>query len=206
HTATTPIPPSGGGPLAFPATNVTPGYHTPNVLPPAMGASPFPAATCVLTNSGFAAVTPPTVGTVAASYPLNSELLFLNTTGNQFTTARLTGAVGGAGGLINLSYTATDATGIWAADPLKISSQAMPSNSTDQLSDQFCAGSYVVPLTQTTYTVDNNNQLYRQQTGGNQDIVADQIIGFKIGLSQFDNKNISSGAYLYDNSYFTRSV
>src|SRR5262249_60023780 len=51
------------------------------------------------------------------------------------------------------------------------------------------------------------NQLTRQATGQpNADIIADQIIGFKVGVSQFNNATLSSGAYLYDNSYLTRSV
>src|ERR1700745_2948853 len=64
------------------------------------------------------------------------------------------GPAAGAGGTVTLTFTATDANGVFAADPLKISSQAMPLNSTDQLSNQFCTGSAVVPLSPTTYSVD----------------------------------------------------
>jgi prepilin-type N-terminal cleavage/methylation domain-containing protein len=195
------ISPTAGWPFGITVVNANPGYDTLNVLVPAMGASTVPAATCVLTNNGFAAVTPP-AGSTAANYPLNTELLFLNTTGNQFTTSRLTGAAAGAGGLVNLTFIPTDATGIYAADPLKISNQAMPTNSTDQLSNQFCAGSAVVPLNQTTYSVDAaTNSLNRLQAGAAQpDVIADQIIGFKVGVSQFNNALITSGAYVYDNT------
>ncbi|HXT76678.1 MAG TPA: prepilin-type N-terminal cleavage/methylation domain-containing protein [Candidatus Eisenbacteria bacterium] len=195
------ISPTAGWPFGITAVNVNPGYDTLNVLVPAMGASTVPVATCVLTNNGFAAVTPP-AGATAASYPLNTELLFLNTTGNQFTTSRLTGAAAGAGGLVNLTYTPTDTNGIFATDPLKISNQAMPLNSTDQLSNQFCAGSAIVPLNQTTYTVNAaTNSLTRLQAGAaTPDVIADQIIGFKVGVSQFNNASISSGAYSYDST------
>jgi len=195
------ISPTAGWPFGITVVNANPGYDTLTILVPAMGASTVPAATCVLTNNGFAAVTPP-AGSTAASYPLNTELLFLNTTGNQFTTTRITGAAAGAGGTVNLTFTATDANGVFAADPLKISSQAMPLNSTDQLSNQFCTGSAVVPLSQTTYSVDGaTNSLNRLQAGAAApDIVADQIIGFKVGVSQFSNANITSGAYVYDST------
>jgi len=202
---------TAGWPLGITATNVNPGYDTLNVIVPATAPSSLPAGTCVDTTSGTALITPP-AGVTAGSFPAGNEVLFLNSTGNQFTTGMLTGAVT-AGTNITLQFQKTGtAIGLGgntpANDPLGVTTQALPANYTDQLSNTFCqaTGGSVVLLGKTTYTVNGTNQLTRQVGGGAAEQIADQIIGFKVGVSQFTTAAGTSGQYFYDNSYYSRSI
>jgi prepilin-type N-terminal cleavage/methylation domain-containing protein len=206
---------SVGWPFGISAVNATPGYDTLNVFVPAIAPAAMPAGGCINTQTGSGTVVPPRGTTSAAyapSFTAGSEILILNTTGNQFTTAMLNSAIV-AGANVTLNFTPTQADGRWQAsasyptDPLNISNNLMPPLATDTLSSFLCGG-WVIPLKTTTYSVDGTNQLYRQLAGAGQDVIADQIIGFKVGVSQFTQTagGATSGQYWYDNSYLTRYI
>lgn len=206
---------SVGWPFGVSAVNAIPGYDTLNVFIPAMAPAPMPTGSCFDTTTGSGTLVPPngiTSTTYASSFPIGSEVLILNTTGNQFTTAILNNAAA-AGVNVTLTFTPTNTDGTWKPtgsypnDPLSISTSAMPVGSTDQLSSSLCNG-WVIPLKTTTYSVDGSNQLYRQVAGGGQDVIADQVIGFKVGVSQFTQtaSGGQSGQYFYDNTYFSRYI
>jgi prepilin-type N-terminal cleavage/methylation domain-containing protein len=201
------IGPTVGWPFGISVTNVNPGFDTLNVMVPAVSPAALPNATCIDTTTGVGTIVP-AAGTTAASYPVNGEVLFLNNTGNQFTTGKITGAAT-VGANISLWFTKTNADGTnsVANDPLNVTTKAMPAGSTDQLGTSFCTGSNVVLLGTTTYTVNGTNQLTRQVgAAGAIDTIADQIIGFKVGVSQFNNVGVTSGQYFYDNSFTTRAI
>jgi hypothetical protein len=98
---------------------------------------------------------------------------------------------------IALPFVASNADGTNSAanDPLDIST----SNNSLNLGTSFCAADWVMKLEPTTYKVDVSNaqnpKLTRVQ-GGKSDIIAEQIIGFKIGAATW-NANSSATTPTY---------
>jgi len=185
------------------ATNANPGYDALRIITPAGPAAQLSA--CINTSTGTGTIVAP-AGLTAANFTGN-EVLFLNGGTNQFTASTVSGAAA-AGANINLTFAATNTSGV-SSDPDLIAAKAMPAGATDQLGDSFCPGTgdWVVLLNSTTYTVDGNNRLIRTDAAGNAVPIADQIIAFKVGVSQFSNNAAAtSGQYFYDNSYNVRST
>jgi len=201
---------TAGWPFGITAKNVAGGYDTLNVLIPSVAPAQLPTGTCIDTSTGVGSIVAPS-GATASAYSAGNEVLFVNSTGNQFTTGMLTGATT-AGANINLTYQPTSSTGLNSTtnDPLGVSTTALPSTSVDQLSNSFCqnTGAWVILLGKTTFTVNGTNQLTRQVGAGTIEPIADQIIGFKVGVSQFTSAagGGTSGQYYYDNSYYARSI
>ena len=94
-------------------------------------------------------------------------------------------------------------TNLPANDPLDITTS---SNSALNLGTQFCAADWVMKLKPTTYSVDVSNaqvpKLTRNQ-GGNTDIIAEQIIGFKVGAATW-NPNTSAAVPTY--SFYSQNL
>jgi prepilin-type N-terminal cleavage/methylation domain-containing protein len=121
----------------------------------------------------------------------------------RMTTVILTSAIGTvSGSSIQVSYTATLAGGVPAAipDPLGI----ITSGDTDQLTNSFDpTQDYAIHLSAITYGVDtsvpSNPKLVRVPFNtpltGAQNIVAEQIIGFKVAVW-----NTNTNSYLYDST------
>jgi prepilin-type N-terminal cleavage/methylation domain-containing protein len=197
---------TAGWSFGITAANANPGYDTLNILVPSVAPAQVPAATCIDTSAGVGSVVAPS-GVTASNFGAGNEILFINSAGNQFTTGMLTSATA-SGSNIALKFSPTDANGINTTinDPLGVSTKAMPASSTDQLGTDYCTGDWVVLLGKTTFTVNGANQLTRQVGTGVIEPIADQIIGFKVGVSQFNSVSLTSAGYLYDNSYNTRSI
>ena len=205
-------------PIGVSITNVAGGYDTLNIITAGSVPAQLPAGTCATTTSGTVTVVPPTGYTAATYAPLftaNHEILFINGQGNQLTTGMLTGTGTASGTNVTLSYQPTSATGLnsTANDPLGVSTTPFPAPpaSYDQLGDQFCqaTGDWVMLLGTTSYTVNGTNQLTRT-ANGTTDVIANQIISFKVGASTFTNQSQgSSNAYTYTPGYQvnqTRSI
>jgi prepilin-type N-terminal cleavage/methylation domain-containing protein len=198
---------TAGWSFGITAKNNSPGYDVLNVLVPAAAPAQIPAATCIDTTAGTGLIVPP-AGVTAANFTANNEVLFINGAGNQFTTGMLTGATtSGTNIKLNFQPTAADGTNSAINDPLGVSTYLLTvnPNTTDTLGTSYCTGDWVVLIGKTTFTVDGANQLTRQVGAGAAEPIADQIIGFKVGVSLFNSAGFTSGAYLYDNSYATKS-
>jgi hypothetical protein len=197
-------------PMGVTIANVAGGYDTFNILSAASPPAQLPAGTCINTTSGTASiVVPPIAGLTAAAYAAQftagHEVLFVNGVGNQMTTGYLTGTGTVAGANVNLTYNPTTAAGIntTANDPLGITTTAFDTSDNDQLASQFCqaTGDWVMLLNSVSYTVNGSNQLIRTVSGGTPDIIADQIISFKVGASTYINTatgGTSTSSYRYD--------
>jgi Tfp pilus assembly protein PilW len=195
-------------PIGITINNVATGYDTLNIITAGSVPAQLPAGTCVTTTSGSATIVVPagqTGSTYAAQFTAGREVLFINGVGNQLTTGMLTATGTSSGANVTLAYSATAATGINTAanDPLGITTQALDPSDNDQLSDQFCqaTGDWVILLSTTTYTVNGSNQLTRTVSGSTPDIIADNIISFKVGASTYINTGTggtSTSSYRYD--------
>jgi prepilin-type N-terminal cleavage/methylation domain-containing protein len=207
---------SSDWPIGVSITNVAGGYDTLNIITAPTPPAQLPAGTCVTTTSGTATVVPPsgyTAASYASQFAANHEILFINGQGNQLTTGMLTATGTASGTNVTLSYQPTSATGInsTANDPLGISTAAFPATSNDTLGQQFCqaTGDWVMPLGTISYTVNGTNQLTRT-ANGTTDVIANQIISFKVGASTYTNPTQgSSSSYTYVGGYqpnITRSI
>jgi hypothetical protein len=188
------------------AVNATPGYDTLNIIVPVVPPAQLPNATCINTTAGTGNIVAPT-GVTAASYTAGSEILFINGANNQYTASTITAAAA-AGANITLTFPATNANGTSNSDPLQIATTPPVGNTPDTLGTNFCQNTndWVVLLGTTTYTVNGANQLTRQFANGGAQPIADQVIAFKVGVSQFNAANGASGAYLYGNNYTIRAT
>jgi prepilin-type N-terminal cleavage/methylation domain-containing protein len=148
-------------------------------------------AGCVVTTTGTATLAA-APGVTAATLSAG-PILFMNYQGNQMTIATLKTSTPGVAGAVNITYNATNANGTngVANDPFGLTWNVPPASDPDQLGDQFCpaTGDYVVGLSYVNYSVNAGNQLIRATaaTGAAGDVIADQIIGFKIGAATYQN-------------------
>lgn len=148
-------------------------------------------AGCVVTTSGTATLAAGAGVTAATLTP--GPIMFMNHQGNQMTIATLKTSTAGVAGAVNITYGATNGNGTNGAanDPFGLTWNVPLATDPDQLGDQFCpaTGDYVVGLSYVNYSVNGNNQLIRATaaTGVNGDVVADQIIGLKIGAATYQN-------------------
>jgi hypothetical protein len=160
---------------------------------------------CTDTSTGIAygraAAGPPalTLAQTAALFASGTQVLFLSSNGNRVSTAVLTAAPTVVGAAVRFTFNATSASGgnTVANDPLLISTVALTNtvvndvfdNTTafvDRLSNQFCGPDWIIKLAPIVYQVDSSNsanpKLTRTQSG-NTSVVMDQVIGFRIGAS-----------------------
>lgn len=189
-------------PIGVTITNVAGGFDTLNIVTAASIPAPLSAG-CILTTGGAVTIVPP-AGLTAGQFNANDEILFLNGAGNQMTTAKLNATGTTAGGLITLTFNPTNADGTNTAvnDKLGITTALFDPSDNDKLATQFCqnTGDWVVKLSSITYTVNAANQLTRQAGANNPDVVADQIISFKVGASTYvaAGGGTSTSSYRYD--------
>jgi prepilin-type N-terminal cleavage/methylation domain-containing protein len=161
---------------------------------------------CVSTTSAvlFATPTgPTTLAQLAAAYHTGDQILVVKSDGSQMTTAILTHNGQVAGAKVQLQHNPTGADGSNSAgnDPLGISV-----NSTNKLGEQFCDTDWVMKLSPIRYAVDatdtSNPKLTRTQ-GGSTAVLADQIIGFKIGVATWNSPaSTDTLAYSFDASSY----
>jgi len=149
-----------------------------------------------------------TAAALAADYHAGDQILLVdasNTTMNTVTlTANATTVTVGAKVGVQLSFypTATLAAGATnssAHDPLGIST-----HTNTKLATQFCADDWVLRLAPITYKVDlttaTDPKLTRTQAGSTS-ILAEQVIGFKVGAA-LENVTDSTAKYYYDSSVY----
>jgi prepilin-type N-terminal cleavage/methylation domain-containing protein len=180
---------------------------------------------CVTTNSSTIYIYPPTGVTAATllteyqnayTNSAEKELLLINAAGTKMTTVMLSAApsatvVKNSVTAIQLSYNVTTSSGTNAAsnDPLNID---ITGNGNPMLTNQFCSTDYVLELAPITYSVStattSNPELIRTQ-GGVATVLAQQIIGFKVGAMLWDVLTTCTGdptmatdspTYCYDSS------
>ncbi|MGB6200420.1 MAG: type II secretion system protein [Candidatus Acidiferrales bacterium] len=184
------------------------------------------ASDCITSNSSTIYVYPPT-GLTAASLlteyqnaynnSAEKELLLINAAGTKMTTIMLSSApsatsVKNGVTAIKLSYNVTTSSGgnTAANDPLNIS---ITGNGNPMLGDgNYCSTDYVLDLAPITYNVNtsiaSDPELIRTQ-GGVATVLAQQVIGFKVGAMLWDVNTTCTGdptmatdspTYCYDSS------
>ncbi len=143
------------------------------------------------------------LSSTAALFHTGDQLLFLKSDGSQMTTARLTSDGQVTGSTVKLQHNPTGTDGInnSANDPLGISL-----NPNNKLGDTFCGSDWVLKLSPLSYAINLSNpsdpQLVRI-TGGTTTVVADHVIGFKVGFALFnDDASPGTDTYNYDASSY----
>lgn len=169
-----------------------------------------PGASCVATDTSsilFVDVPPAptwngTAAAYAASFQPNDRILVLKADGSQMAVTTLTQAGLLSGGKVQLQHNPTGASG---SDPLGITT-FLANNANDafknKLGNTFCNTDWVLKLSTVTYSVDASDptdpKLTRDTGSGTADIIADQIIGFKIGASLWSGTD-SGDTYTFAN-------
>lgn len=164
---------------------------------------------CVSTTSStlFANPVPPTtLAQLAANFHTGDQLLLVSADGSQMTTTILSQDSSVAGGKVKLQHnpTAANGTNTSAFDPLGIST-----NSNNKLGTNFCTNDWILKMSPITYSVDTttptNAKLTRSQ-GGTTSVLAEQMIGFKVGASLFnDSTDTDTPSYQFDASHYSIS-
>ena len=130
-------------------------------------------------------IAPTTAAQLAALYNTGDEILLVNGSGTQMTTVVLTAPGAVSAGLVQLTHTATDGLGV---DPVDTAVGGLNiANAADaaKLGTQFCVTDWAIKLSAIKYSVDTvtspaDPSLVRTQNGVT-NVLADQIIGFKVG-------------------------
>jgi len=187
-------PPSTYAAGCFDTLNVISGDpNTPPANPTNLGGG---AGVCSLTTNTtlyLQPIAPTTAAQLAALYNTGDEIMLVNGNGTQMSTVVLTapGAVSGA--LVQLTHTATNIDGTdpvdMAAGGLNIANlgetNVALNGGASKLGTQFCNTDWAIKLAAITYSVDTvtnpaNPSLVRTEKGQT-NVLADQIIGFKVG-------------------------
>lgn len=129
-----------------------------------------------------------------SNFVSGDQILFVKSTGTQFTTAKLSAAATCPGctsttGNVSLTFGTTQSGGSNTTasgnDPYLMT----PSTSTS-LTSTFCAGDFIFRLLPITYNVSvatsTDPELVRTQ-GGVSNVVMDQVIGFKVGAATWNS-------------------
>lgn len=161
---------------------------------------------CVSTTSSVAFANPApgeTAAQTAAHFSAGDQLLFVKGDGSLMTSVVLSQDGQPSGNKVQLQHnpTAADGTG---GDPLFITN-----NPNNKLGTTFCDNDWVIKLRPVSYRVnaaDPNNPMLERVVSGVADVVADQVIGFKVGATLW-NGGTSTEPYYYDAaSYNTDGV
>jgi prepilin-type N-terminal cleavage/methylation domain-containing protein len=161
---------------------------------------------CVSTTSAVLFATPPagtTAAQLAGDYNAGDQILVVKGDGSQMTTTILSNAGHVAGGKVQLQHnpTAADGSNSGGLDPL-----GLTTNPSNKLGSTFCSTDWIFKISPVIYSVDTTDptdpKLTRTQ-GGVNSVVADQIVGFKVGASIWNAATTTSGdAYNFDASTY----
>jgi prepilin-type N-terminal cleavage/methylation domain-containing protein len=176
------------GPTCFDEMNVI--AIDPNT-PPAHLVEPGPPCSVNTSKSSELFITPTgttTLDQLAGDFAIGDEVLVIKSDGSYMTTTILTSKGASDGEKVKLSHNPTgdggvndDSTGA-NIDPLGITS----TSDNNKLGDIFCSSDWVLKIAAITYRVDatdpTNPKLVRFQNG-QENVLAEQIIGFKVGAS-----------------------
>jgi hypothetical protein len=209
-----------GAPLGVTISNVSTGFDQLTILSfdPTIVAHPTNATNS--TTSGSMTVTPVGISASAlqAGYTTGSILMMFSNTVNAssgmptITTFPLTANAGPpSGGNVTITFTpnttpvaGTPGTGTWTGDTIGVSniySISDPFTNPDgslnpgvlYLGTQFDNTDWVLKTSSIVYSVNSAFQLTRTVNGGTPQVIADNIVGFKVGASLYGT---SSYAYL----------
>jgi prepilin-type N-terminal cleavage/methylation domain-containing protein len=144
-----------------------------------------------------------TLAAYAALFHNGDQMLLIKSDGSQMATTTLTAAGVVSGTKVQLTHSPT---GLNANDPLGITTYAANKGAGDafanKLGNQFCQPDWALKLSWTRYTVDATDptdpKLTRQLSGSNPEVLAEQIIGFKVGASLWSGVD-SGDAYDFKN-------
>lgn len=163
---------------------------------------------CVSTTATSLFLTPigtTTLNQLAADFHTGDQILLVKSDGSQMTSTILTSDGLVSGGKVKLAHnpTATNGTNTTIADdPVGLTLNT----DSNKLGSQFCPTDWVLKLAPTIYQVDasdpTNPKLVRTQNGQS-NVIAEQIIGFKVGASIWNGAddstyNFDSSTYAYD--------
>ncbi len=165
------------------------------------------ASNCVSTTSATLFATPvgtTTLSQLAADFHTGDQILLVKSDGSQMTTTILTSDGLVSGGKVKLEHNPTgiDGTNSIALDPLGLTNSA----DSNKLGTQFCSTDWILKISPITYSVDASDptdpKLIRTQNG-QPSVIAEQIIGFKVGASIWngttDNTySFDAGSYNHD--------
>ncbi len=192
-------------------------FDTLNIIATDPATPPMHAAIGTNTTSGTMVVTMPGLTnaqaiTQAAKYKTGDQLLLVNVDGSMMTTVTLTGATPAtvSGTNITITYTAQTTAGVNPGDTLLMTTNnGAADNGHTQLTNLFsvsAATDWVLRLQPIVYSVDDtdpsNPKLTRKVGTAAADVIAEQIVGFKVGASLWNNANQTDGTYVYDASHF----
>jgi prepilin-type N-terminal cleavage/methylation domain-containing protein len=161
-------------------------------------------ANCVSTTATSLFITPigtTTLDQLAADFHTGDQILLVKSDGSQMTTTIMTSDGLVSGGKVKLAHnpTALDGTNTPTNDPVGLTLDG----DNNKLGVQFCTTDWVLKLAPITYQVDasdpTNPKLVRTQ-GGQINVIAEQIIGFKVGASIWNGT--SDGTYNFDSSSY----
>lgn len=162
---------------------------------------------CVSSTATTLYATPPTgvtAAALAADFHSGDQILLVNSSGSQMTTTLLTAAPTVSGSMVAMQHNATNSDGSnsTANDPL-----SMTTNSNSSLGTSYCSSDWIMRLQPVTYFVNASNTanptLSRTQNGTT-NVIAEQIIGFKVGATVWNAaSNTSSNFYSFDSSTYS---
>jgi prepilin-type N-terminal cleavage/methylation domain-containing protein len=176
------------------------------------------STTSIGTAYGQAAVlngTTWTLANTALEFRSGDQLLFITNSGAKITTAMLTSNATVSGSAVKFTFNATNADGSnsLANDPLDITACDGQANcaSNNKLGNQFCGKDWIIKLAPITYQVcsgpgspagcDQSStspdiqdpKLVRKQSG-NQYVVMEQVIGFRVGATLWNGGGASESS------------
>jgi prepilin-type N-terminal cleavage/methylation domain-containing protein len=178
-----------------------------------------PAGTTTYASAGAAT-------TAAANFLNGDQILLVKNDGSQYTTFKLTAAGGTAtvagNKFVTLTHTATTSTTVSGTTYTGYNTTAsgndpynMTTNVNSMIGEQYCPADYVLRITPIQYRVDltdpTNPALIRTVAGLSQTVsqktLATQIIGFKVGVSLFNNvTDIDTTTYSFDASNYNNGT
>jgi prepilin-type N-terminal cleavage/methylation domain-containing protein len=175
---------------------------------------------CASTMSGSMILLPPAglnaaqitawASALAPKYVKGDTLLLLTSDGSQMTTVNLTTntpAVASAT-TVTITFQAQTTAGVNPNDQLLITTHSGGTldNQHTQIGSSFCNNDWVLRLQPIVYKVDDSNpadpKLTRTLGSNLPDVIAEQIVGFKVGASLSNFAATADGTYVYDASLF----
>jgi hypothetical protein len=146
---------------------------------------------------------------LAAKYRSGDELLMVSSSGLLMTTIKLTanGSVNSGNVKLFFSSTNNDGTNTTTNDPLNITAHStLADNGAAVFGVNFTASDWILRLQPITYSVDTtdpNNPVLDRTQSGTTNVLAQQIIGFRVGAALWnDVHNTDAQLYNYQASTY----
>lgn len=138
-----------------------------------------------------------TAADLAAQFKNSDALLLVTSNGQKMATVVLTANAQVAGNKVLITHEKTTSNGIDSDDPYGISTPADSSG----LTNKFNIGDWAMRLAMITYKVDatdiTNPKLVRRQNGADS-VIAEQVIGFKVGAAVHNSASGNSSLQDYN--------